>query len=519
MQKLGKLLKWIDNNILKILIIFLIFFIPLYPKLPLIDIEYTYIYIRLEDFIIAIIYLIFIIQLLRKKITIPLKFLFLFVFFWLSVFVSFYVGYFVLKTIPVDYIGFLHSLRRIEYMGLFFVAYSAVKNKKDFFYYLKLIVIVSLVVSIYGIGQKFFGWPAVQTMNPEYARGYILFLTPEARISSTFSGHYDLASYIIFLIPIILSLFLFYYRIKYFIIFFLNLCGLVLTASRISYIGYLLTVLPFLIIEKKFRLIILILILTIALTLANNNLTSRLKRTFQVKRILVDQKTGAVYIPQKITTKELPAGSFYIPLEDKKQLKNQKEEEKIIDNKDLKYLKDLEELEKYKKSLILQKKIEATKTGQKIDESSLEADLKPVKTIVSDISFATRLQVEWPRAINAFKKSPLFGTGPSSLTEATDNDYLRWLGETGITGALLFLTIILKLIHEIFKKVLKSDIKEKIILKGFLFGVVALMINTSYIDVFEASKVAYTFWMVSGIFIGFVNLKKNKELYEREKNF
>jgi len=500
MKKLGCLLKWIDNNILKILISFIIFFIPLYPKLPLIDIEYTYIYIRFEDFFIVFTYLVFLIQFLRKKVNFSWQFFFLFLFFWLSVFISFYFGHFVLKTIPVNYIGFLHSLRRVEYMGIFFVAYAAVKNKNDFFYYLKLIIFVVFLVSIYGLGQKFFGWPAIQTMNPEYARGYLLFLTPEARISSTFSGHYDLASYLIFLMPIILSSFLFFNKIKYFLIFVSTLTGLVLTASRISYIGYLLTVFPFLIIQKKWRLIFIILFLTIFLTLANNNLTSRLKRTFQVKRILVDQKTGAVYIPQKITTKELPAGSFYIAL------KNQ--------NKNNSNDKDLEE---YKKKLILEKEIQATKSGEKINIASLEANLKPINTVVSDISFATRLQLEWPRAINAFKKSPFFGTGPSSLTEATDNDYLRWLGETGIFGTFLFLLILLKIAYKIFKKILTLNLKEKIIFKGFLFGLAALMINASYIDVFEASKVAYTFWLIAGIFIGYIYLKKSKKIYEKRE--
>jgi len=492
MRKLGKLLKWIDNNILKILLNFLIFFIPLYPKLPLIDIEYTYIYIRFEDFLIAFVYLVFLIQFLRKKVNFNWRFFFLFLSFWLSVFISFCLGHFILKTIPVNYIGILHSLRRVEYMGIFFIAYASVKNKKDFFYYLKLIILVLALVSLYGLGQKFFGWPAVQTMNPEYARGYLLFLTPEARISSTFSGHYDLASYLIFLIPIVISFYLLSHHLRYLVVFIFALTGLVLTASRISYIGYILTIFPFLFLQKKWRLAIFIFILTLTLTFANNNLTSRLKRTFQVKRILVDQKTGAVYVPQKITTKELPAGSFYITLKDQKNLN----------------AKDLEE---YKKKLILQKKIEATKSGNIVDIASLEANLKPLNTIVSDISFATRIQVEWPRAIKAFKKSPFFGTGPSSLTEATDNDYLRWLGETGIVGTLLFLTIILKIIYEVFKKILKSNIQEKTILKGFLFGIAALMINASYIDVFEASKVAYTFWITSGVFIGFVNLQKNKK--------
>ena len=154
MQKLGKFLKWIDENLLKIIITFFIFFIPLYPKLPLIDIEYTYIYIRFEDLFLALIYFVFLVQFLRKKVRFNWSFFFLFLFFWLSVFISFYLGFFVLKTIPVNYIGLLHSLRRIEYMGIFFVAYASVKNKKDFFYYLKLVIFVAFLVSAYGLGQK-----------------------------------------------------------------------------------------------------------------------------------------------------------------------------------------------------------------------------------------------------------------------------------------------------------------------------------------------------------------------------
>ncbi len=488
MKKLLKRLCWVDDNLLKILLTIFIVFIPLYPKLPLIDIEYTYIYIRFEDFFVATIYLFFLIQLIRRKVALSKKMFFLFFLFWLAVFSSYLYGYFILKTIPVHYIGFLHSARRVEYMGIFLVAASLIRKKEDLLYYLKIFLITFFLTTIYGIGQKLLGWPAVQTMNPEYARGYILFLTPEARISSTFAGHYDFASYLIFFMPLVLVFYLWQQKLIYLGLFILALINLVFTASRISYIGYILTVFPMLLFLRRFKLMSFVLILTIVLTLANQNLTSRLKRTFQVKKILVDQKTGEVYIPQKITTKELPAGTFYIALKNKK-----------ISEKDL---------EAYKESIIKSKQKEATKSGQKIDIASLSANLKPVETVVSDISFATRLQVEWPRAINAFKKSPFFGTGSSSLTEATDNDYLRWIGEFGFFGTAIFLMILFKLLKSFFlfikKELFFNKINEKIIFFGLIFGFFALMVNASYIDVFEASKVAFTFWALMGIFYGYL---------------
>ncbi len=490
MKKLLNWLRWLDENILKILLIIFIVFIPLYPKLPLIDIEYTYIYIRFEDFFVGLFCFVYFVQLLRKKVTLNNKMWIPIALFWIADLTSFYYGFRVIKTIPVGYIGLLHALRRIEYMLIFIIASSLIKSTKDFFFYLKLILVTLFFVGIYGVGQKLFGWPAVQTMNPEYARGYFLYLTPEARISSTFAGHYDLASYIVFFIPIVIGYFLLKNKLRYFFLFVLSLIVLIFTASRVSYIAYVVSTFSFLIFKKKPKLFLVTLLLTVIFTLTSNNLTSRLKRTFQVKRILVDEKTGAVYIPQTISSKELPAGSFYV------KLGNQAGPD----------------LESFKKNVIINKQIEATKSGEKINPASLEANLKPVNTVVSDISLATRLQIEWPRAIKAFLYSPILGTGPSSITEATDNDYLRWIGEFGFLGTGLFVFILFKIGLTILKKALDKNNQWSNLLWGFLFGFGALMINASYIDVFEASKMAFVFWLTSGIFFQFsqLNLKRSR---------
>src|SRR5579862_4222994 len=66
-----KFLTFLDNNILRFSIAFAILFIPLYPKVPSIGISHVWVYIRLEDFLIFLITLIWIIQLLRKKVSLP----------------------------------------------------------------------------------------------------------------------------------------------------------------------------------------------------------------------------------------------------------------------------------------------------------------------------------------------------------------------------------------------------------------------------------------------------------------
>lgn len=490
MTKLWKLWKTLDENLVKILLVIFIFFIPLYPKFPLKNINFTYIAIRAEDLYLALIVTVFFIQFLRKKILLNKLFLKSILFFWLIVFLSYFSGLYLTKTIIYPQLGFLHSLRRVEYIVIFFIAVSCVKSLSDFKLLFSSLLLSLFLVNVYGVGQRFLGFPAVSTMNPEFARGHLLYLTPEARLSSTFAGHYDLAAYLVFLLPIVWG---FYFTLKKnrFKILFLAIFSLIIlvyTASRISFIAYIISTPLLLMFLKKYRYFIFVLIISIILTLFSRDLTKRFLKTVQIRQILVNEKTGQIYIPQKINTKELPAGTMVIKLKEEK--------------------KETSESIAFKNKLL----IEATKSSKlsKLEVASLSSQLKPVSAIAYDISFATRLQVEWPRAIKAFLKNPILGTGPSSLTEATDNDYLRWLGEFGILGFCSFLAIILLISQFIFFKIKKLPKKLSPLFYSPLFGIFGLLINASYIDVFEASKVAYVFWYTLGIFVGVLTLKKTR---------
>lgn len=493
MVRLIKWLKWLDNNILKLLFIGFIFLIPIYPKFPLQSIGYTYISIRVEDLYTAIMYGIFLIQLIRKKATINKNFLILFVLFWSAVFLSLIYGVYISKTLPYHQLAFLNAFRRIEYMSVFFIALSLIRTKQDFLKYLRVFLVILGFVSIYGIGQKFLGWPAVQTMNPAYAKGYLLFLTPEARISSTFSGHYDLAAYLVLLIPILLTVYLYKKKVIYFILFTIVLFTLVLTASRASYIAYLVSTFPLLLFLRKYKYIPLILALTLVFTFSSNTLTSRISRTFQIKQIFVNQETGQVVVPQTMSSKDLPAGSFYVKIKSATQ-----SSQVIATNKYLAQQRIIDQLRDQARG----EGRTLTSTQEAEMAASISALLRPINTVVADISMATRFQIEWPRAINAFLKNPLLGTGPSSITEATDNDYLRWLGEFGLFGTISFLLIFIYIIKIFLSYAIKSKDNNELLYWGFLFGFLALLINATYIDVFEASKVAFIFWCLTGIFIG-----------------
>jgi len=497
MKKLSNWFKKLDENLVRTLLIGFIFFVPLWPKLPFKMINYTYIAIRLDDIYLAILAFVFAFQLLRRKVALNKKFILPFALFFISVFASFIWNAYVVKNMQLPHLGLLHSLRRVEYMIMFFIASSVIKTKKDFWQIISYFFISVFLVILYGLGQKFLNFPAVQTMNPEYAKGYILYLTPDSRISATFGGHYDLAIYLVMAIPLILS-FYFFKKNNLFIYLFIGaLLILLYTSSRSSFIAYLIATVGFLLFIRKFKFLIFVLLLTAGLMFTTGEITKRFLKTFQVRRILVNDRTGAVYIGQTITTKELPAGSFYVKLKD--QTKNSDDNLNTFRNK------------------IVQEKVnEATNSGvltvSNTDKyvATLSANLRPVNTVVSDISMATRFQVEWPRAINAFKKNPLLGTGPSSITEATDGDYFRWIGEVGLLGTITFLNILFLILKTIFVSIKKLSFEEKLIGYGFIFGFFALFINASYIDAFEASKVAYVFWTLAGLYVGYYRLTYEK---------
>src|SRR5579871_2244004 len=224
-----KLLQFFDKSLLQIFVWFLILFIPLYPKLPSIHINHTWVYIRLEDFFIATAFFIYFFELLRKKVKIPVIVSIPFGLYWFSALCSLLVSIFIIgPTIALFYpsVAALEFLRRIEYMALFFIAFSTIKAKNDIVKFLYGLFIAIFGIVFYGIGQrtylifwnKFpyffekypFCFPSFQTGNEEFAKGIPLCLPSDARITSTFGGHYDLAAYLVFFIPLLVaSLFIF----------------------------------------------------------------------------------------------------------------------------------------------------------------------------------------------------------------------------------------------------------------------------------------------------------------------
>lgn len=472
-----KRLKSVRTNWLSLAVILLLFFIPLYPKFPLVNVTGTYVAIRVEDLLVMTIVLFWLILEIKRGFPVLQDRVSQLVLFYLGIGgLSLLSALLITKNIS-PHIAMLHWMRRIEYMSLFFVAFASVKEIRNVKSYGLAISIATIGVIIYGLGQKFLLWPVISTMNEEFSKGLLLELSEWARVNSTFAGHYDLAAYLVMILALTIGLMVGLKNkigeIAIGLIGLFSLYLLVLTASRVSFVAYLIVITLVLLSLRKYWWLGPTLALSLVLMFLSGDFAQRYAQTFNL---------------------DLSALSSRIKMFEKK------EEVKVVQAPI-----EVEPVEE----VVVQEPSPLPIPSPSPEEEATAAAVvwKPTTEMAVKYSSGIRFDVEWPRAIRAFRKNPLLGTGYSSVTLATDNDYLRALAETGLLGFIAFWLIFL----EIGRRVIVFIQKEKagfakamaIALAGAAIGLFA---NAVFIDVFEASKVALIFWMLMGILVGLMKL-------------
>lgn len=226
-----------------VLLLLILIFVPLYPKFPLLGVSGTFVSVRLEDFLLAFIILFWLATSLLTKfssVRLPVQrsiLLYLFI-----GFVSAIGSLLLTKSVEGSQV-LLHAFRRVEYMAMFFVGYDFLKTKNQLQTIIRVIILVSFLVSIYGLGQQFFGFPIITTTNSEFAKGLTLTLGAGARINSTFAGHYDLAAYSLFPLLLLIGLLVGNSRHKLVLILLIIpiYITMVLSASRVTFAAFFIT--------------------------------------------------------------------------------------------------------------------------------------------------------------------------------------------------------------------------------------------------------------------------------------
>lgn len=467
MQKLTKIL----DPVGKYLIAAVLIIVPLFPKFPLLRIPGTYVAIRFEDvllLILAIITAIKVIPNLKNFLKDEIVQAFL-IFFGVG-FLSLIAGASLTETVDFR-LGILHWARRIEYLIPFFAGLTLLAKEKvseNLNFYVKILLVVVAITFVYGLGQRYFSFPVIITQNEEYSKGIALRWTPGSHINSTFAGHYDLAAFIILVLPIFLTL-LVILKDRISQLLLLAVSGmsvwlLIATVSRIGQVAYATALSVSLVLVRKFRALAVILIISIIFAAMSGSLDARFQRVIRV----FYEKSGI---------------------------------EKIINS-------TFGELSEMKSDFVVNAEeltLPASKPGAFV----------PVSTptpIFEDVSTSIRLNVEWPRAIRAFLKDPIIGTGYSSIDLATDNDFLRMLGETGILGFFAFWLIFARIAKLFIKEAFPLNQKFRGIELGFMAGLIGAIAGTFvmafFIDIFEASKFATIFWLILGYAVYFLRNKR-----------
>lgn len=447
------------------LVLFLIVFIPLYPKFPLMGVKGTFVTIRIEDlaiFITAALWLIYLF--VSKRVTIAFKDTLnqtLLLFFFIGA-VSLFAGIFLTHTVT-PHLGLLHYLRRIEFMVLLPVAAMVIKTRKQLNICLALLFLVALFAGIYALGQQYLHWPVISTSNSEFSKGLILYLTPDARVSSTFAGHYDLAVFLVMIITLLGALFFLLRKpllvAGSVVIGILSGVVLVMTAARWSFVAGLFGVAASLVLTGKKILVIPMFIAAVVLLAYPSQLRDRFVST--------------------ITVNLLKEGSRY-----EAETKQQQERSRL--------------------NIPTLPHESSTDSAEMVRQPGVPSDITPGEpTDYVDMgvyrSFGIRFDVEWPRAIRAFIKNPFLGTGYSSLGLATDNDFLRILGEVGLLGTLSFVLVFAAVFKRLWRRYRRADKFGRYFSAGVISVTLAFLLNAVFIDVFEASKIASIFWILLGL--------------------
>lgn len=461
MQKLSL---WFKGKLPKYLLAAVLIIVPLFPKFPLFSVPGTYVAVRFEDLILLSLAVMVFFGVIKNFKTLIKDEIFLaFLLFFGVNLISLASAIFLTKTVT-PHIAILNYLRRVEYLIPFFAIITLFDKKQisdNLNYFVKILLIVTVITFIYGLGQRYLSFPIIITQNDQYSKGVALRWTEGSHISSTFAGHYDLAAFMVMALPIFITL-LFSLKDVWDKIFLLVATGgglwlLINSLSRISQASYLAAVTVAMIMARKFKGLAVALIVSIIFISLSSSLHARFYR-------IID-----VYYQRFFVSK----------------------------------------VSEIKRSFVVHAE-EQTLPSLRPDNSVPTPTPVPV---FEDRSTSIRLKVEWPRALRALSVNPLLGTGYSSIGLATDNDFLRMLGETGILGFTAFFLIFVR-IGKLFVKSMFVKHKFSNLELGFVIGMIGAIIGTfmgaTFIDIFEASKFATIFWFMVGYSVYLTRTRLNE---------
>lgn len=457
-RTLAHLRDWFDLHGLFVVTIFLVVFIPLYPKIPLADLIPGYLVkLRLEDLFVGAAGMIWMIQLARQKITWRSAYFWMVIAYGAVGIVSIVLALFLQQSIPWQKLHLsktvLHYARYLEYLSVFFIAFAGIKTKTHIQVLLVVLWLTLLGVFGYGVAQLEGYAPVFSTMNREFSKGIALTLSEGTRLHSTFGGHYDLAAWLVLILPVTFLAGLFSRRWLSKVIWWgsipMGLWLLWQTASKIS----------------LFATLVGLMLATFYFAWAKLDIFHEF---IQKKKILWSM-AGICFVLLGLVFLTNPGNQL---LQAGTGLARQ-----------------------------LLGKSEVAVVDPSLSENAQKYGL----------SLGIRLDTLWPQALLGWTINPITGKGYGTLSQAgalefteadsTDNNFLRILGETGSLGFIIFFGLVGVAVTQLLsarRSTIQQHPEYAIVTGGLIAATVGILINATMIDVFAASKVAFSFWLLLG---------------------
>lgn len=461
-------------------LVFLLVFVPLYQRFPFVELKNLPVAIRLEDLLILFYFLFWCFYLFfsnRWKLFLKNKLFLLALFFLFVGFVSSFSALFLKGTVSFGQVVF-HFLRRVELLSFLFFPLALKFNKRRFSVFVFTFLLVVLVSNFYAFGQKFLRFPVITGIS----KGRISYLGVADRVNSTFAGHYDLAVFLMMSIILILSFLIFVFG-KWFknrkpvylayifalaFLFCFSLYVLVITAARLSFAALFVGVFALTIFLRKKYLLFFPVLFVLLVFLFPSKLRERLILTFVVNI----KKEWRAYQPvNEIQEKRSQLNIPTLP--------------------------------------VYHERVKSREGVEAPDISPGEPE--DLGQLAVYRSLEIRTKKEWPRAVRAFLRDPLLGSGYSSIDLATDNDFLRLIGEVGFLGFVSFMLLLFFIWRKLF--VLWKEVKrfDKYYVSAILSLFLAFVFNAILIDVFEATKVASLFWLLIGVTFAYFDIRRESK--------
>lgn len=460
--------------------------ILLIPKFQLISVGGTYVNVRIEDFLVAGVYLVWFFGLVAGRYSLQWVFnhriLILYLVYGLVITL---LGIYLFRTVQEPHLGIIHWARRVEYFGMYFVA-ATVCKKENLHKYLYLLLGVGVLTWIYGLLQWQDLVPGVHTLSKSGELGTFSDL---GYVISTFAAHYDYGGFLILMV--MLSVWGYFshqvwWKRTLFVILAIGFWWMSrLVYGRAAYLGMLVGLIVVLMIKMSGWVI---LPLWEVFQTFDRYFGGKFSRyTYNFKFNIIPEIPAPVPPPTAVVTSPTPApigfgdlvGKVLDPSNSSVNTETPGQVGSSIGSTTALAKQWLDDMVSF-----LSTKLRAW-------FGRLDIDLDPSANI--------RL-VEWQDALARVGYHFLWGGGYYTNGLGTDNDYVRKIVEVGIIGLAMFLLIIRDFLRITWRSYTSLSIPHlryfHLAMIGFIIG---LLVEAIFIDIFEASKIAFLFWYLMGL--------------------